>query len=220
MNIIIVGCGRVGSSLAILLSDGGHNVYVIDRREEAFRELGRGFNGSVIKGVGTDSDVLRAANVESCDALAAVTDNDNGNLMIASVAREIFGVPHVITRLFSAKRENTYLKLNIDYSCGTTLVAEEMYAKILAGHGLHVDTFGDFEVMTFPLSLKKEQYVSCSNLEKDFGARVIAVERGEESFMPKKESRLRDGDVIMVCIDNERLSEFYERMKNKYANRN
>lgn len=220
MNVIIVGCGRVGSHLATLLSADGHNVYVIDKSDNAFNELGRDYNGNTVKGSGYDEEVLRAANVEHCDALAAVTNNDNVNMMVACVARDIFGVKHVITRLFNPNREKTYMKLDIDFSCGTTLVAEEIFAKMLAGHGHHIDTFGDYEVMCITVALGEDESVSCISLEREFNARVIVIERDEETFLPKAETQLYDGDVILVCVDSEKLTDFSELIRKKNANRN
>ncbi len=220
MNVIIVGCGRVGSHLATLLSADGHNVYVVDKSDSSFNELGRDFNGNTVKGSGYDQDVLELANVHNCDALAAVTNNDNVNMMVACVARDIFGVKHVITRLFNPRREKTYMKLDIDFSCGTTLVAEEIFAKILAGHGHHIDTFGDYEVMYVTVALDDDESISCGMMEREFDARVIVVERNEETFLPKLETQLYDGDVILVCVDSERLTDFTEVIRRKHANRN
>ncbi|MFR5092862.1 MAG: potassium channel family protein [Adlercreutzia equolifaciens] len=96
-NVIVVGCGRVGSQLANMLSDNGNNVCCIDKNADAFANLGRNFNGSTVQGVGFDEDVLIRAGVEECDVLAAVTQLDNTNLMCAEVANHLFGVPHVIS---------------------------------------------------------------------------------------------------------------------------
>ncbi|MEG1561702.1 MAG: NAD-binding protein, partial [Raoultibacter sp.] len=98
-NVIVVGCGRVGSQLASMLSENDSNVCVIDRRAEAFINLGRDFNGSTLQGVGFDEETLLKAGVEECDVVAAVTQLDNTNLMVAEVASRLFGVPHVIARL-------------------------------------------------------------------------------------------------------------------------
>ena len=86
MDIIIVGCGRVGSRLATMLSERGHNVTVIDCDETAFGRLGEAFNGVTVKGLGFDEEVLRLAAVETCSFFCAVTDSDNANLMAAAVA--------------------------------------------------------------------------------------------------------------------------------------
>ena len=118
-NVIVVGCGRVGSQLANMLSDNGNNVCCIDKNADAFANLGRNFNGSTVQGVGFDEDVLIRAGVEECDVLAAVTQLDNTNLMCAEVANHLFGVPHVISRLYNPDHERAYMQLGIDYVCGT-----------------------------------------------------------------------------------------------------
>mgnify|MGYP003370759259 FL=1 len=108
-NVIVVGCGRVGSQLANMLSDNGNNVCCVDRNADAFANLGRNFNGSTVQGVGFDEDVLIHAGVEECDVLAAVTQFDNANLMCAEVASRLFGVPHVIARLYNPDHERAYM---------------------------------------------------------------------------------------------------------------
>lgn len=214
MNIIVVGCGRVGSHLATLLSDDGHNVSVIDRRVDAFNTLGHSFNGMTVKGVGFDEEVLIEAGVENCDAVAAVTSNDNANLMVAEVARRIFGVKHVITRLYAPKREKAYTQLGIDFACGTTLVAEEIFTKILAGHGHHIESFGNYELIRFALRFKdRDTVVTCGELEREFGARVVVYEHDDNTYMPKPDSILRYGDVAIVCIDTLNLFEFSEFLR-------
>ena len=124
-NVIVVGCGRVGSQLASMLSDNGANVCVIDLKADAFANLGRNFNGSTVQGVGFDEDTLVKAGVDECDVMAAVTQSDNANLMCAEVASRLFGVPHVIARRYNPDHERAYMQLGIDYVCGTSLVAEE-----------------------------------------------------------------------------------------------
>lgn len=203
MNIIVVGCGRVGSELATLLSEDGHNVSVVDRRADAFKNLGHDFNGRSVKGIGFDEEVLKEAGVEECDVLAAVTSNDNTNLMTAEVGRRIFSVPHVITRLYEARREKTYAQLGVDFSCGTTLVAEEIFAKIQSGYGHHIDTFGDYEVARFAVNLEDDETITCSYLEEEYGARVIAIEHDDDTFLPNSRSLLHDGDVALVCVARE-----------------
>ena len=203
MDIIIVGCGRVGSHLANLLSEDGHNVSVIDRRAEAFQNLGRDFNGRTVKGIGFDSDVLIEAGIEDCDVLAAVMSSDNSNLMTAEVARRLFGIRHVITRLYEARREKTYTQLGVDFSCATTLVAEEIFAKIQSGHGHHIDSFGDYELVRFAINLNENEGIPCSFLEHEFEARVVSYEHDDQTFLARPDSVLHDGDVMIVCVARE-----------------
>ena len=123
-NIIVVGCGRVGSRLALMLSNYENNVCVIDRDPRAFASLGRDFNGATFAGVGYDEDVLMKAGIDECDFLAAVTQSDNVNLMVVEIARRLYDVPHAVARLYNTGHERAYLQLGIDYVCGTALVAK------------------------------------------------------------------------------------------------
>jgi trk system potassium uptake protein TrkA len=208
MNIIVVGCGRVGSQLATLFSQ-DNNIVVIDNNLQSFNNLGRSFEGRAIVGVGFDEEVLRDAGIEECDVLAAVTDQDNSNLMIAEVGRKLFAVPHVLTRLYNPDRESAYMQLGLDYVCGTTLVAEEMYSKIMAKHGSHVDTFGDYEVLRFALNLQdtEKNAIQVGELERDHEVRVIAFDRKDHSLssIPTRESILYHGDIVLVCAHKELL---------------
>ncbi len=213
MNVIIIGCGRVGSHLATLLSDAGENVCIIDRRPKSFEELDPDFNGRTVRGDGRDEDVLEEAGIEECDVLAAVTSNDNLNLMMVEVARRIYGVEHVITRLFSPKRENAYMKVGVDFACGTTLVAEEIFAKILSGHGHHIDTFGDYELVRFALNLGEGQAIRCADIASEFNARVMVYEHNDQTFLPDKNSVLHDGDVAIVCVSKGDFGEFSHYMR-------
>ena len=212
-NVIVVGCGRVGSQLANMLSDNGSNVCVIDRNADAFANLSRNFNGSTIQGVGFDEDVLIKAGVEECDVLAAVTQSDNANLMCAEVANHLFGVPHVISRLYNPDHERAYMQLGIDYVCGTSLVAEDVFSKIVSGHGSHIDTFGEFEVLRFTLDLSSRdnaRTIRVSELERDHEVRIIAFERadGSASSIPTVDSLLYAGDSILACVRHDVITQF------------
>jgi trk system potassium uptake protein len=202
MNAIVVGCGRVGSQLATMLSVEGHNVTVIDRDEDAFRRLGSTFNGVTVKGLGFDEEVLDEAGIRTADVFAAVTDLDNTNLMAAEVARKLFGVPHVVARLYNPQRERTYQQLDLDYVCGTTLVAERLLEKIEAGHGHHVQTLGDVEVLEFRAGTGvANKHVSDIEIEHMF--RVAVLSRGNVTFIPQPDTMLQPGDVIVGAVKEE-----------------
>jgi len=200
-----------------MLSDNGDNVCVIDKNEESFAQLGRGFNGSTVRGIGFDEETLIKAGVEDCDVLAAVTNFDNTNLMVAEVAGRLFSVPHVISRLDNPDHERAYMQLGIDYVCGTSLLAEDVFSKIVAGHGSHVDTFGDFEVLRFSLDLHKveKKSIRVSHLERNHDVRIIAFERadGSASSIPKGDSILYHGDTVLMCIRHERIEAFSRYMQ-------
>ena len=212
-NVIVIGCGRVGSQLANMLSDNGSNVCVIDRSADAFANLGRNFNGSTIQGVGFDEDVLVRAGVEECDVLAAVTQFDNANLMCAEVASRLYDVPHVIARLYNPDHERAYMQLGIDYVCGTSLVAEDVFSKIVSGHGAHLDTFGEFEVLRFSLDLswrENQKTIRVSEMERDHEVRIVAFERadGSASSIPTSDSVLYNGDTVLACVHHDLIGAF------------
>ena len=211
-NIIVVGCGRVGSQLANMLSENDNNVCVIDQRAAAFDNLGGSFNGTTIEGVGFDEEVLVRAGVEEADCVAAVTQHDNTNLMVAEVANRIYAVPHVIARLYNPGHERTYEQLGLDYVCGTSLVAEEVFAKISSGHGSHIDSFGDYEILRFSLNLKDHnlKQVRVSQLEKSHEVRIVAFERddGRMSSIPTGDSILYHGDSVLACVRHSRVASF------------
>lgn len=199
MNVIVVGCGRVGSQLATLLSVEGHNVTVIDRDTQAFRRLGTTFNGVTIRGMGFDEDVLTEAGIHECDAFAAVTDFDNTNLMAAEVARKIFSVKHVVARLYNPVRERTYQQLTLDYVCGTTLVAERLLDKIMAGHGHHHTTFGEIELVEFKTCDSCEG-LRVRDLEHEHQVRVVAISRDGGSIIPREDMVVDRGDIVLAAV--------------------
>ena len=212
-NVIVVGCGRVGSQLANMLSDNGNNVCVIDKNADAFANLGRNFNGSTVQGLGFDEETLVKAGVEDCDVIAAVTQFDNTNLMVAEVGSRLYGVPHVIARLYNPDHERAYMQLGIDYVCGTSLVAEDVFSKIVSGHGSHIDTFGEFEVLRFTLDLSSRdnaKTIRVSELERDHEVRIIAFERadGSASSIPTPDSLLYAGDSILACVRHDVIAPF------------
>ena len=187
MNVIVVGCGRVGSQLASLLSVEGHNVTVVDKDADAFRRLGTTFNGVTVRGTGFDEDVLAEAGIHECDSFAAVTDLDNTNLMAAEVARKIFGVKHVVARLYNPVRERTYQQLGLDYVCGTTLVAESLLDKIKSGHGHHISALGDVEVVEFRISMDADAR-AVHEIESNVACRIVAISRGKSTFIPSADT--------------------------------
>ncbi|MBR2805105.1 MAG: TrkA family potassium uptake protein [Eggerthellaceae bacterium] len=211
-NVIVVGCGRVGSRLAGMLSDNGANVCVVDIKADAFSNLGRNFNGSTVQGLGYDEDTLVKAGIEDCDVVAAVTQSDNANLMTTEVASRLYNVPHVIARLYNSDHERAYMQLGIDYVCGTTLVAKEVFSKALSGHGSHLDTFGDYEVLRFSLDLswRNNEPIHANEIERSHDIRIIAFERkdGSASSIPSGESTLHHGDLVLACVRRDLIDEF------------
>jgi trk system potassium uptake protein TrkA len=119
MRIVILGCGRTGAHLARMLLEDGHQVTVIDQDSASFSRLGDDFPGRLVVGTGIDEDVLRQAGIEEAEAFVAVTNGDNTNVMAAQVAREVFGVPRAICRIYDPLREEIYRTLGLETICPT-----------------------------------------------------------------------------------------------------
>jgi trk system potassium uptake protein TrkA len=130
MNIIILGCGRVGIYLAQALDAAGHAVTVVDRNRDAFARLGSQYGGKMVLGTGIDEDVLRKAGIEDADAFIAVTNGDNTNAMAAQIAKHVFNVPRVVARLYDPIREETYRLLGLETVCSTIMGAERIREKV------------------------------------------------------------------------------------------
>ena len=134
MHVVIVGCGRVGSALARSLTEGGHTVAIIDKRPEAFGRLPHDFSGQIINGIGFDRDRLIEAGIEEAASLAAVTNGDNSNILIARVARETFGIENVVARIYDPRRAAIYQRLGIA-TVATVAWTTERVMRRIAAHG-------------------------------------------------------------------------------------
>ncbi len=124
MKILIVGCGRLGSYLALSLSREGHSVTVVDADREALASLGPDFQGETVVGKGIDEDVLRRAGIEQADVFIAATGYENTNIMASYVAKEIFGVKNVITRLDDPRKAEIFSSLGLNVISPVMLAAE------------------------------------------------------------------------------------------------
>ena len=201
VHIVIMGCGRVGSSLARSLEKRGHTVAVIDIDVDSFRRLGPDFSGKTVKGVGFDREVLLEAGIEEADGFAAVSSGDNSNILATRVARETFHVPHVVARIYDPGRAEVYQRLGIPTVATVRWTADQMLRRLLP-HGaepewrdpsgtvrlaeVHVDTAWIGERV--------------SRLEESSGARVAFLTRFGEGLLPGEDTVLQDGDLVHVVM--------------------
>lgn len=123
MNVVIMGCGRVGARVATLLDQDGHKVTIIDRMTSSFDRLPKEFGGNTVIGTGIDEDVLKLAGIEDADVFIATTNADNRNIMGAQVAKTIFNVPHAVVRIYDPVRADAYRKMDLLTVCPTTTMA-------------------------------------------------------------------------------------------------
>ena len=127
MNILIVGCGKVGSRIASALCRIGHDVSIIDTDQSAFHNLDDDFSGLTITGLGIDQDILKSAGIEGCDITLALSENDNQNIMVCQIAKEIFQVPKVLARVYDPRREAVFSHFGINTICPTNLTVESIH---------------------------------------------------------------------------------------------
>ena len=132
MNIVILGCGRVGSTLATMLDRAGHTVSVIDFSSDAFRRLEPDFSGTTIVGNGVDEEILIRAGIKEADAFAAVTNGDNRNIMSSQIAKEIFNVKKVVCRIYDPIRESTYHELGLETISPTIVGARLIFEALFS----------------------------------------------------------------------------------------
>ena len=125
MKIVILGCGRVGATLADMMGRAGHTVSVIDQSSDAFQRLSPDFQGTTFVGIGVDEDVLIRAGIREADAFAAITNGDNRNIMASQIAKEMFKVKRVVCRIYDPIREETYRELGLETFC-PTLIGSQM----------------------------------------------------------------------------------------------
>lgn len=130
MNVLVVGCGRLGSRLACILDAHGHDVAIVDENPDAFHNLGKDFSGITIVGMPMDIKVLRSAGIEGCDAMAVATPDDNLNITVSQIAKEFFGIENVIARISDPLRENVFKKFGLKTVCPTNLAGEAMFTAL------------------------------------------------------------------------------------------
>ncbi len=202
-----MGCGRVGSTLAVDLEKSGHTVAVIDQNREAFRRLGANFNGRTIAGVGFDRDTLLEAGIEKADAFAAVSNGDNSNILAARVARETFGVKNVVARIYDPGRAEIYQRLGIP-TVATVLWTTDQIMRRLTPDG----TKSEWRDATGTISLievhpQKDWFgQSVLLIEKNTKARVAFITRLGEAVLPDEHTVLQEGDLVHVLASESEIS--------------
>jgi trk system potassium uptake protein TrkA len=133
MKIIILGCGRVGATLAMMMDQAGHTVTVIDYNSDSFQRLESTFGGRTLMGDGIDEEVLRRAGIEEAGVFVATTNGDNRNIMASQIAKKIFAVPEVICRIYDPIRTEVYQNLDLEVIC-PTIVGADLFKQAIEKH--------------------------------------------------------------------------------------
>jgi trk system potassium uptake protein len=207
VHFVIMGCGRVGSTLAHILDGQSHSVAVVDRNPEAFRRLGPHFKGSTVTGIGFDRDTLREANVEDAEAFAAVSSGDNSNILAARVARETFGVDNVVARIYDPGRAEIYQRLGIPTVATVKWTSDQMLRRLLPqGHVPEfTDPSGKVVIAEMPVS---PGWVGrrVREIEDAVGGRLAYLTRLGDGLLPGADTVYQEGDLLHIALRREDLA--------------
>ena len=198
---MIMGCGRVGSSLAPQLGRAGHSVAVIDRDPAAFRRLGADFHGQQVTGVGFDRDVLIKARIGEAHAFAAVSSGDNSNIIAARVAREQFNVETVVARIYDAKRAQVYERLGIPTVATVPWTTDRLLRAIIP-EGLISewrDPSGTVTIVNLPYH---RHWIGrpLAEFEAAVGVHTAFVVRFGRGLLPTHDTVVQEGDLIYASV--------------------
>jgi trk system potassium uptake protein len=201
VHIVIMGCGRVGSTLAHSLESRGHTVAVIDQNVDAFRRLGTHFSGRTVTGVGFDRDTLTEAGVEEAEAFAAVSSGDNSNILAARVARENYAIENVVARIYDPRRAEVYQRLGIPTVATVKWTSDQMLRRLLPEGvaSLWRDPSGTIALVEAHVDTLWVGH-RVSRLEEDAGVRVAFLSRMGEGVLPGPDTVIQDGDLVHLVI--------------------
>jgi trk system potassium uptake protein len=201
VHIIVVGCGRVGSSLGVELARSGHSVTVIDKSEGAFRRLPEGWGGRQLIGMGFDRNTLEKAGAGEADALAAVTSGDNSNILCARIARETYEIPAVVARIYDPRRAEIYQRLGIPTVATVTWTIEQVQRKLFPNLTVSewVDPTGQLQLVerALPLSWAGKPV---RMLAEEPGVRLVGVTRGGTVNLGGGELVGQEGDILHLAV--------------------
>ena len=211
MKIVVLGCGRVGSQLAGALFVEGHDVSIIDKDPKSFRRLNPSFRGKVVSGVGFDRDVLIDAGIERADGFASVTNGDNSNIISALIAKRVFHVPRVVTRIYDPMRANIYKSFGIPTISSTVWGANNLREHLLYGEITSELSFGSGEadLLEFEVPLNLVGH-TVSELSVEGQMLVTCIVRLGQAIVPTAIMTFKEGDLVFVGVAGSFLSKFRE----------
>lgn len=213
MHVVIVGCGRVGSTLALSLISSGHSVAVVDRKSDAFFRLRDNFAGQTITGIGFDRDVLEQAGIKKASAVAAVTNGDNSNILVARVARESFGIENVVARISDPKRAEIYERLGIATVATVKWTSDRILRRILPDLPAVEWTDPSSSVVLVERTLP-DTLVGEKVLELEIkGARISALRRLSAAVIPDSKTLVQQGDIAYFTVEKDSVNSLDEFLK-------
>lgn len=203
MHVIVIGCGKVGSKFAEVMSAEGHDVVIVDNDSKNFKALNSEFNGIVVAGVPIDQDVLKQAGIETADALTAVTPDDNVNIMACQVAREIFKVPRVIARIYNPEREHVFHQFGLETICPTNLTVDVLKSMVLRRRELPVqciNNIGD-SLVSLKQESVPEEYVGkkLGMVRVDDNSMVFGIIQDGRFYFANPNTKLGVDDILIIA---------------------
>jgi trk system potassium uptake protein TrkA len=209
VHVVVVGCGRVGSGLATTLESEGHTVAVIDKRQQAFSRLPPGFQGRRIVGIGFDRTRLLEAGIDQAGAVAAVTNGDNSNIVVARVAREAFQVERVVARIYDSRRAAIYERLGIPTVATVQWATERVLRRILPDAS-GVEWIDPSARICVVERLAPTGWAGHALHELDVAgtARVMGLTRLGEATIPTEATILQEGDVLWAAVAGDRIEDY------------
>jgi len=213
VHVVIVGCGRVGSSLALSLQESGHTVAIIDKQAKAFKRLSEKFDGTRIVGIGFDRDRLREALIEEAGAVAAVTNGDNSNILVARVAKEMFNVKRVVARIYDPRRAAVYERLGVSTVATVAWTTDQALRRILPSEATVAWTDPSARVHLLERVLPEVWAGQrLTALEEPGRFRLAAVTRLGVAQVPHLDLVGQEGDVLFFSVAEDAIDGFEERL--------
>jgi trk system potassium uptake protein TrkA len=201
MKVIIIGCGRLGSGLARDLNLRGNDVVVIDSDPLSFERLGKGLTFKTIIGIGFDKEILIEAGIEKADALAAVMESDEANVVAARIAKQVFRVPKVAARVYDPRKADIYRRLGIP-TISPVAISSARMSELLTFSGLNTLTRlggGGVSIVEIDVAnLLEKKPISALDIPGKVS--VISVTRNGTTFMPTSSTLLEFGDVVHLAV--------------------
>ncbi len=214
MKVIIVGCGKFGSGLALNLSRKGNTVTVIDNNPETFDLLGKNFKGHTITGVGFDREILEKAKINNTDAIIACSKSDEVNALIGRIARNIYKVPRVISRLYDPRQAEIYRTLGIQTISTTTWGVLRATEMLSYGQLDTVLTLGDNDVEIVRIETPELLVGKTINDVTALGEiHVVAISRKNKTLLPTLGTTFQKHDIIYISV----ISSSKKRLKSLLA---
>lgn len=209
MRYLIVGCGRVGSTLATLLDADNHEVIVVDENPAAFKRLGPKFKGHVVLGTGIDYDVLKRAGAQNAHGFIAVTQGDNRNIMAALLAQRMFNIKKIVARIYDPTRGMMYRDLGIETVCPTTVGAKLIRDVLMEAPWDALQSF-DFGKVTSLTAVVRasDSGKRVSEFERPGRIRIAAIRTGKTVRVAADDTILAEGDEINAIVAPDAISEF------------